>query len=101
MPETKRKRGRPRKQPYLSEEMAPPSIPEIDAAAEEYVSARNARMAYLKDEVESAETLLSLLKKHNLPAYEYEGNIVTISTLEKVKVKRKKDTNANGETEED
>lgn len=66
----------------------PPSIPEIDAAAEEYVRHRDRRMAALIEEIGASKTLLELLIKHNLRSYDYEGKTVRINDIRKVSVKK-------------
>lgn len=88
--------GRPKRepkprQPYLSDEMKPPSIPVIDEAAERYVQHRDARMAELQDEIKAHDALLALMRTHSLKTYTYEGNVVTVTEKTKVKVERAKD----------
>jgi hypothetical protein len=75
----------------------PPSVPEIDKAAEEYVEARDLRMGQQKIEITRQDTLLRLMKEHKLMVYEYDGKVVTIKDLEKVKVKRAKSADSNGD----
>lgn len=79
---------RPRQQQIPGTE--PPSIKEIDDAAEQYVDRRDMRMSLGKEESEAAEKLQALMKANNLSFYEYEGNIVTLDSVTKVKVKKKK-----------
>lgn len=100
---TKPKNQRPNrkkkpKQPYLGD-MAPPSIPEIDDAANELQEVRSSRMALTTRETDLADSLLLLMHKHKLKVYEYEGKTVSIESLEKVKVKKPK-SESNGEAEE-
>lgn len=95
---TKRKPGRPKKervkQGYLPD-MAPPSIKEIDRAAESYVTVRDERCALSPEEAKRKDFLHSLMKKHDLTVYEYDGHIVTIEPGEEtVKVKKKKEPKA-------
>ena len=85
-PKAKKKRV---KQGYLPD-MAPPSIPEIEAAADEYVEARDTRMAAMEPEKEAKERLKELMKKHNQTQYEYDSRIVTLNGEPDVKVKKKK-----------
>ena len=94
------RKPRKAKQPYLpgAEDMAPASIPEIDGAAADYVEARDGRMRLLKKEIECGAELLRLMHEHSQREYEYEGQIVTIAMLEKIKVKRIKGE-SNGEAE--
>lgn len=67
--------------------MEPPSIPEIDAAADAYVKARNARVAKTETETETRLVLQAAMKSHKLTAYQYDGKIVLVATNEKVSVK--------------
>jgi hypothetical protein len=72
--------------------MAQPEIPELDAAAERYVSIRDQRMALTKDEVGAAAVLLELMHKHKLTVYELDDESrVLIDAKEKVKVQKVKD----------
>ena len=71
--------------------MEPPSVKEIEEAAEEYVGYRDARMANLKKEIEAGDALLALMQKHELTTYELEdGKTVELKELTKVKVRRPK-----------
>jgi hypothetical protein len=85
--------GKPRKR--AKQQMIPGTepldIPEVSNAMESYVEARDARMAYGKQEVDFAGKLLDLMKSHNLQSYEHDNRIVTVRKLEKVKVKRMKE----------
>jgi hypothetical protein len=73
--------------------MKPPSIKEIDSAAEDYVEARDGRGVAQKEEIKQRDRLLELMKKHSLVRYEYDGKVVEIihEDKEKVKVNAKKD----------
>lgn len=66
-------------------------VPEIDEAAEEYVDIRDRRMALTKDEKAAQTSLLNLMKKHKLKAYDYDNKLVSVveDVVEKVKVKAK------------
>lgn len=68
--------------------MEPPSIKEIDEAADEYVRVRNARMRATEREVERRDILEALMKKHELKSYEFEDKRVELAVTEKVKVKK-------------
>ncbi len=70
----------------------PPSIPAIDAAAEEYRDARDARMVCLKEEIKLGDALLALMHEHSLLTYDFDGATVTVDSKEKIKVRRKEDT---------
>ncbi len=91
-------KGRRAKQGFLPD-MEPPSIPEIDAAADAYVDARNTRMAMTETEVERRTLLMGLMKQHKLANYEYDGKTVSIVADEKCKVKTKKEGEEGGEDE--
>ena len=73
----------------------PVSIPEIDVAAEAYVDARDARMRKTKDEIAASAVLLATMKSHDLRQYEYEGKVVRVTGIEKVKVKRAEQESAS------
>lgn len=72
---------------------APPSIPEIDAAAETYVDARDERSNLSIEEKEAHDNLLGKMKEHNLDRYEFDGRVVTRIGVEKCAVKKKKSDN--------
>lgn len=96
-----RKRDRA-KQGHL-EGMAPPTIREIEAAADNYREMRDARMAYLEKEVEAKAILNRVMKDHDLNVYEYDGWLVTRTLTEGVKVGRKRPEGVeetNGHAEE-
>lgn len=77
------------KQGYLLD-MAPPSVPAIEKAADDYVEARDARMAAMEPEATAKKLLTELMKKHGLSTYEYDSRIVTLAGEPEVKVKKKK-----------
>lgn len=68
--------------------MEPPSIPEIDELAQEYVTMRDNRMGYQKEELKLNDRLLELMNQHKLPTYKFDGLLVSVATSTKVKVKR-------------
>ena len=92
MAETK-KRGRPAKakQGHLPD-MEPPTVKEIDRAADDYRDVRDQRMELTKQETAKQAVLLELMRKHGLTHYEYDDYVVDIvaNSSEKVKVKAKK-----------
>jgi hypothetical protein len=98
-PRVRKPKGERLKQGYIDPAMAPVSIHEIDDAAEDYTAARDARMSMLTTEVEAGATLLALMKSHNLQEYEYNGKLVSIAALEKIRVKKLK-AEENGSAEE-
>lgn len=71
--------------------MEPPSIKEIDEAADSYVSLRDKRMKMLAKEVEAKGELEEIMKKHELKTYTYEDKTVELVPSEKVKVRKVKD----------
>lgn len=97
MPEVATKPKEPRKRQKHLPTMEPPSIPEIDKAAEEYVEARDERMAMTEREVDTHDTLLSLMRENGLTSYEFDDHTVTLETKAKCRVKRKKDPEAEGD----
>ena len=79
-----KKRPRQKKLPG----MADVSIQEIDDAAAAFVDVRDNRMALTREEVEASEKLLEVMRKHKLTTYSYDGKTVSITSQQKVKVKR-------------
>lgn len=77
------------KQGFLPD-MAPPSHKDVETAADDYVEARDARIAAMAPEAEAKELLKGLMKKHNLSTYEYDSRIVTMAGDPDVKVRKKK-----------
>jgi len=75
----------------------PPSIPEIDEAADVYVELRDNRMGQQKDEAEALEKLTALMHQNSVTTYEYDGKTVTLEALEKVRVRRNKSGKDNGD----
>lgn len=77
------------KQAHL-EGMEPPSVPEIEEAAETYYSL-NDKSWNLRSKVEEArEALLEKMKEHELTIYEYDNKVVSVQEKEIVKVKKRK-----------
>ncbi len=77
--------------------MEPPSIPEIDDAANSSADVRRRRMALTEQETTAADALLALMHEHELKVYDCpDGKKVEISALEKIKVRRPKEE-SNGE----
>ena len=91
---TKRER-RPKQQLIVDDFV--PKVKEIDDAADDYVTHRDARMAAREKEITASDNLLALMKEHKLTSYEYDGKIVSIAEHEKIKVKRK--PGENGESD--
>jgi len=84
------KRGRKRKVQTYMPGTEPVTFRVIDLAADAYIDARHSRMRLGQEEQDAAKNLLSLLHGHGLDTYEYDGKIISIEALEKVKVKKQK-----------
>lgn len=82
------------KQGHL-EGMEPPSIPKIDKLADAYVEARTERMQLLTEEVKRRDLLEVAMREAGLKVYEYDGKTVELVAEEKVKVRTKKDVDAD------
>jgi hypothetical protein len=72
------------------------AIKEIDAAAERYVEARDARMELTEKEVELRDRLVDLMRKHKLEVYRDDDAappllVLLIVGKDKVKVRRESD----------
>ncbi len=97
----KKPRGRPRKdRPAYLPTMEPPDIPEINEAAYAYVELRDQRQAVLKEEIDARLALETLLFKHGLAIYEFDGYMIELVKGDvKARVRRK--PAAKGEEEDD
>lgn len=60
----------------------PDTITEVTRAAEEYIEARDSRMASLKLEVAAADTLLDLMHSHKVKDYEMDGRVALTTISE-------------------
>ncbi len=89
----KKANGRPRQTMIPGSE--PEQVKEVSDAAEEFLDARALEKQYHEEKVKAADTLLALMVKHHLDAYETGSHIITISTLRKCKAKRKKENDAD------
>ena len=67
--------------------MEKPSIEDVERAADEYVDARDKRMALTKQEVETRDALIAAMRAHKIKSYEYDGRLVTLEATAKIKVK--------------
>lgn len=76
------------KQAYLSKEMEPKTIEEIESAAEELQAIRLERIELTSKENEAQSTLVAVMGKHRLKVYKAGKLIVTIKQG-KVKAKLK------------
>jgi len=98
---TKTKARKPRerkpKQGFLPD-MEPPSIPEIDEAADAYRECRNERMALTETETELQAKLLAVMLENKLETYSYGDPpyVCNVVELKKVKVRKQK-AESNGE----
>lgn len=97
MAKTREAAPKPR-QPRLHPSLEPERIPAIDAAARDYVKARDARMAYLKTEIERKDALMDLMHKHRSKLEAADGTVkyetaddqvVILTEREDLKVRRK------------
>jgi hypothetical protein len=90
------------KQQFLSEEMRPKTIKELDEAADDYVVKRDERMERQKPEKDAKALLMALMLKHNLKQYVFDGKMVFIEPGEPtVKVKDLKVEKDDSDPEED
>lgn len=62
------------------------TIPEVEEAAEKYVNLRNKRMRAGEIEKEAGNVLLQLMNHHKLRVYTFDGQVVTIAEVERIKV---------------
>jgi hypothetical protein len=87
------------KQPYLPG-LEPPSIPEIDAAAEAYYELKSDRQRLLGEEVAAKKNLIEKMLAHKQTRYVTPDDLVCdLLSKSNIAVKKKKDTptEANGE----
>lgn len=85
----------------LIPELAPQRIDKIHRAAKRYAEARDARVVMNKDEKESHEHLLGVMRELGLKSYEYGDLKVFVDEAVKCKVKIGGKEEADGdETEE-
>lgn len=78
--------------PLSGKGVAREKIAAIETAAEEYEDLRDKRMTLGEEEVKARTKLASLMQKHGLNQYRFDGKMVTIDPSEaKVKVKKVKD----------
>lgn len=83
-----KKRGKQGRLPGMERD----NIPELETAAEAYVVARDARMAYTKTETQKRDKLSELMHKHGLKKYETDDEqVVELDSKEKLKVNKKKE----------
>ena len=87
-PRTKKPKAPKAKQGYLADDMAPPSIPALDQASENYYETMMDRVVLSKEEDQMKTALIELLRKHNLCRYEYDDKIVMLSEKSNVKIKK-------------
>jgi hypothetical protein len=86
------------KQGHLPE-MEPPSIPEIESAADAFVRARNKWQRAHQPMMEAQENLHTVMREKGQRRYEYDSKIVeVVAGSEKVKVKAAKE---EGEDDDD
>ena len=97
MAETK-KRGRPKRQkPGFLPGMEPPSIPELDDAAEVYFEAKTERQEASEAEKNTKNNLIEKMIAHGQTRY-VTANELVVDLLSKSNVSCKKKTEAKAET---
>jgi hypothetical protein len=70
--------------------MADAVVPELEAAAVEYVDVRDRRMELTKAEVDRKDALLLLMKDKNIDAYDHAGIHIRLSLAANIKVRVQK-----------
>lgn len=86
------------KQPYLHPDMAPPSIPEIDSAAEAYYEAKNERQRLTEAEKNAKVNLVERMVAAKLTRYQTPDDLVVdLLTKSNVSCKKKQETERNGD----
>ncbi len=70
--------------------MEPPSINEIDEAAQKYYDLNDKSWKMRGKVDEAREELLEVMKKHKLTVYDFDNKEVSVTEKEIVKVKKKK-----------
>lgn len=89
-------------QQFLSDEMKPKRIKEVEDAAEELHGVRTERIALNKKEEDSQATLISVMQKHKLDVYKFENLIVVIEPGKtKAKIKEAEAPKEDPDQEED
>lgn len=87
MAKTAKKLKKKPKQSYLPD-LEPPSIPEIDEAADAFFDLAREKAKVQKEEDEAKEKLIEVMKKNKLKRYETpDGKVVTVAETSKSKVK--------------
>ena len=83
------------------EGMQPESLPDLDAAAEDYDAEMRKRVRQSAKEKDAKVALIELLLKHKLSSYETPDGLIVIATTKNgVKVRHKNDDTEEGESEE-
>jgi hypothetical protein len=78
----------------------PPSIPELDAAADTYFEVMQDRCRLSKEEDDAKTQLIERMRAHGVERYETrDGLVVTVTSKSNCKVKRKQDAESNGDGE--
>lgn len=82
-------------------DMAPPSSPKLEDAADAFMNARNAWQSKHKPMMDARAEVERLMHELKLTTYEFNRDgvdyVVQLDTTEKVKVKTKKREEANGD----
>lgn len=84
------------KQQFLPD-MEPPSVPEVDAAAEAYYDAKKERQALSQDEKDKKANLVEKMLQNGFTHYETpDGYVVDVPSKTNVTCKRKGDPEGDG-----
>lgn len=94
----KRGRGRPPKQPMLSNDPAFERISDIENAVDMYIAAQDARLKALAEEVAMKKKLVELMKANEQEVYQANGCIVVLSHIDEdeIKIKKRRAVQENG-----
>lgn len=95
------KRARKPKQGYLDPDLAPLHIAEVEQLAENFVSARDAWQRMGLTMQDASAQLLAEMQTRHLTEYEYDGKLIKVEQLTKVKVNKIKGEPADSNGEAD
>ena len=79
--------GEPEAEQAFLPEMAPETIPEVEAAAKAFQKARNAWQTKHPPMMEAREILIAAMKEHKLTVYRFKQTTVELTEDARVKVK--------------
>jgi hypothetical protein len=90
------------KQAFLSDEMQPKTIKEVEDAADNLHSIRTERIGLNKREDDAQALLVSVMKKHELEVYKFaDGSMIVTLEQGKTKAKVKEVEESDSDKEED